>query len=82
VNEYKPLEFGEDPHHSFQLEHDMLRALEAAGHITLHTPHKYDTIGVEAKYLRGKFPTMLRQAQMGAMQSKVEAYTRPILSST
>lgn len=69
----KSREFGEDPHHSFQLEHDMLRALEAGGYITLHTPHKYTQVGEEAKYLRAKFPQMLRQAQMGAMQSKARA---------
>jgi hypothetical protein len=69
----KSREFGEDPHHSFQLEHDMLRALEAGGYIKLHTPHKYTAVGEEAKYLRAKFPQMLRQAQMGAMQSKAKA---------
>jgi|AntAceMinimDraft_1070359.scaffolds.fasta_scaffold08029_5 hypothetical protein len=31
-------EFSEVPHHSFQLEHDALRVLDAAGVITMHQP--------------------------------------------
>lgn len=69
----KSREFGEDPHHSFQLEHDMLRALEAGGHIRLRQPQRYNTIGEEAKYLRAKMPKLIREAQVGAMTSKARA---------
>lgn len=59
-------EFGEDPHHSFQLEHDMLRALDEAGYIKLHAPQKYDSLEKEASHLRATQPKVLGAAQSTA----------------
>ena len=66
-------EFGEDPHHSFQLEHDMLRALDEASHIKLHAPQKYDSMEKEATYLRAMQPTVLDDAQATARTLSAKA---------
>ena len=66
-------EFGEDPHHSFQLEHDMLRALDEAGHIKLHAPQKYDSMEKEATYLRTIQPSVLDDASAFARQLSAKA---------
>lgn len=51
-------EFSAVPHHSFQLEHDAIRALDAAGVITMHEP----AVGLNRKKADAALSEKLPQA--------------------
>lgn len=75
----KSREFGEEPHHSFELEHDAMQLLGAAGFISLGEAahaNKAGMLASQAQELRNVMPSVVAKAQRKAMHDKMSADIR------
>jgi len=74
-------EFQGQPHHSFELEHDMLRVLDAAGHIELMAPQRASDVSQENQKLREFMPQIIEEVETRKVMRK-EAADNVCLAAT
>jgi len=66
-------EFGEVPHHSFELEHDVLRLLHAGNYLRLVNPERHSGMLVEKRVLSERQPLLIQAAADVNSRAKLDA---------